>query len=190
MSSQPSLNPYQPNATIEDVPMARPPILPRVLLVVIALVLLLRGISTGLGWAIQFSFGIEPSIRFLATIFLEDMIYAVSAFAGGVLLIARKSAGWWLAMVHWCWYVATEVVLVATAALAGWANPPRFDPPHLYRVLLFTTVVALIVVGLLNWKPICDLLRPPLQNRRRSFAFIMIPCVILALLLNAILSIR
>ncbi|MEM8666118.1 MAG: hypothetical protein AAGG48_01290 [Planctomycetota bacterium] len=110
-------NPYQTPS--ESEPEARSHWFPRLLLVLVSFILLIRGLLMTLAYI---PLGFQSGSFFLG-IYLKDGIYAATALLGSTLLFFRSRPGWFLALAHWCWYIAFEVVVAGCAFLFAWTFP-------------------------------------------------------------------
>lgn len=175
MTDTATANPYEPASPPSDV---TPSSLTRVqsaLVALLAIVLLLRGGFMLFSWAIQLSSGFQLDSNFYAAIITKDAAYGISAFIGGLLLLARHKLGWWFALAHWCWYIACEIVVVAFGAALGWRIPVHHDPPTLYRVMGFTALLAVCGLSVLLWRPVAMACSAP-TSKRYSVVLTMMAC--------------
>ncbi|WP_442510791.1 hypothetical protein SH528x_002434 [Novipirellula sp. SH528] len=190
MTDIPASNPYEPSSALGD---SWAPTLTRIqsaLLVLLALALILRGGLMALSWAIQLSSGLDLSSYFYAAIFTKDAIYCGSALLGGLLLLARYRIGWWSALVHWCWYIACEVAVVAAAAMFDWRIPVHYDGPALYRVMALSTMLATAGLAILFWRPITLVCDGPLGRRWFALSITLLSSVLVAFGVNGWMSLR
>ena len=99
-------NPYKPASLSSGVMPVGLTRVQAVLVALLAIVLLLRGGFMLFSWGMQLFSGFRLDSHFNAAIVTKDGIYGISAFIGGLMLLARNRIGWWFALVHWCWCVA------------------------------------------------------------------------------------
>ena len=146
MTDTATANPYEPASLPSDATSSGLTRLQSALATLLAIVLLIRGGFMLFSWVMQLSSRFQLDSHFYAAILAKDAIYGISAFLGGLMLLARHKLGWWSAIVHWCWYVACEILVVATGATLGCAFPcvtirPRFtassDSLHYWRFAVF-----------------------------------------------------
>lgn len=158
-------NPYEPAPLPNDGTRFGLTRLQAALVALLAIVLLIRGGFMLSSWAIQLASGFQLNSHFYAATFTKDAIYGISAFSGGLMLLPRHKLGWWFALVHWCWYVACEIVVVATIAILGWRLPIHHDPPTQFRVLGLTALLAVCGLSILLWRPIAAACNAPASKR-------------------------
>jgi hypothetical protein len=144
----------------------------------------MRGGFMIFSWAMQLSAGFQLDSHFYAAILTKDAIYGITAFIGGLMLLARHKLGWWSALVHWCWYVACEIFVVATGATLGWRIPVHHDPPTLYRVIGFTVLLAVCGLSILLWRPIATACDAPTSKRYSVVLTVMACSVVSAFAVN------
>lgn len=161
-----------------------------VLLALLAIVLLLRGGFMLFSWGMQLFAGFRLDSHFYAAIVTKDAIYGTSALIGGWMLLARHKLGWWFALVHWCWYVACEIVVVGTGATLGWRVPVHHDPPMLYRAMSFAAVLAICGLSVLLWRPIVIACNAPTARRYTVLITVMGCSVAAAFAVNWWMSLR
>lgn len=158
-------NPYEPASLPNDaMPSGLTPA-QSALVALLAVVLLSRGGLMLLSWAMQLYSGFQLDSHFYAATITKDAVYGISAFIGGLLLLARHKYGWWFALIHCCWYIACEILVVATGATLGWRIPVHHDPPTLYRVFGFTALLAVCGLSVLLWRPVATACDAPTSNR-------------------------
>lgn len=185
-----TLNPYKASpssadATVEGLTRGQ-----AILVTLLACVLLLRGGLMVLDWAIQFSSGRGIDSHFSAAIFTKDAIYAFTALIGGILLLARHRISWWFAMAHWSWYIACEIVVVATGAALQWRVPIHHDPPALYRVMALTALLAGGGLSILLWRPIATACKAPVAHRFLAATVSIASSTLIAFAVNGWMSLR
>jgi hypothetical protein len=100
-------NPYKPASLSSGVMPVGLTRVQAVLVALLAIVLLLRGGFMLFSWGMQLFSGFRLDSHFNAAIVTKDGIYGISAFIGGLMLLARNRIGWWFALVHWCWCVGS-----------------------------------------------------------------------------------
>ena len=168
-------NPYQtPTDATETLRTSR---FPRVLVVIIALVLLARGLMMAFAYA---SRGL-PMDSFMTGLYLKDAIYGVSALLGACLLIYRSRVTWTAAIFHWAWYVAYEHAVVLCAVYFGWIYP--FAPGQ--RQFVVTLLIGLAFLAALIWRPttkLCGIDERPW----RSVVIVATSALVTALLVNGL----
>jgi hypothetical protein len=162
----------------------------KALLALLGLALLLRGGLMGLSWAIQLSSGFEWHSYFIVAVFFKDAIYGLTALFGGLLLLLRSPAGWWLSLAHWCWYLACEIVVVGAAEFFDWRLPVHHEPPTLYRVMASTLLLGVAGLAILSWRPIARACRAPADRRLATVAASFIAAIALAFVVNGWMSLR
>ena len=190
MTDTATANPYEPAALPSDATPSGLTRLQSALVAILAIVLLIRGGLMLFSWAMQLSFGFQLDSHFYAAILTKDAIYGISAFIGGLMLLARHKLGWWFALVHWCWYVACEIFVVATGATLGWRIPVHYEPPTLYRVMGLTALLAVCGLSVLLWRPVAAACNAPTVKRFVVLLTVMACSVALAFVVNWWMSLR
>ena len=183
-------NPYKPASLSSDVMPVGLTRVQAVLVALLAIVLLLRGGFMLFSWGIQLFSGFRLDSNFDAAIVTKDGIYGISAFIEGLMLLARNRIGWCFALVHWCWYVACEIVVVATGVTLGWRIPVHHDPPMLYRVMSFAALLAIFGLSVLLWRPVATACNAPTVKRYVVLLTVMACSVVLAFVVNWWMSLR
>ena len=190
MRSDATVNPYEPASRSIDVTPTGLTRFQASLVILLAIVLLLRGGFMLFAWVIQLSSGFKLDSHFFAAIFTKDAIYGFSALIGGLMLLPRHKLGWWFALVHWCWYIACEICVVATGAILGWRIPVHYDSPMLYRVMGITALLAISGISILLWRPIATVCNAPVITRYWAATAAMISSVAVAFAVNWWMSLR
>lgn len=183
-------NPYKAAALCSDVTPVGLTRAQAVLVGLLAIVLLLRGGFMLFSWGMQLFSGFRLDSHFYAAVIAKDAIYGTSALIGGLMLLAHHKLGWWSALVHWCWYVACEIVVVGTGATLGWRVPVHHAPPMLYRVMTFTAVLAICGLSVLLWRPIVTACNAPTARRYAVLILVMVCSVASAFAVNWWMSLR
>lgn len=190
MTDRATANPYEPPSIPSDTSSFGLTRLQTALLTLLAIVLLVRGGFMIYMWGMQLSWAFPLNSHFTAAIFTKDAIYGITAFIGGLMLLARHKFGWWSALVHWCWYVACEIFVVAAGATLGWIIPVHSNPPTLYRVMGLTALLAVCGLAILLWRPIATVCNAP-KSKRYSVALTVMACsVVAAFAVNGWMSMR
>jgi hypothetical protein len=185
-----SSNPYEPSPTLDESAVMGLTRLQATLLVMLALTLILRGGFMALSWAMQMTSGFDLTLHFNAAIVTKDSIYGATGLVGGIFILFRHRIGWWSALVHWCWYLACEIVVVATAAILNWRIPVYHDPPALYRVMAFTALLAFTGLVILLWRPITLACRGPADRRALTVCVSLLSSIFVAFGVNWWMSLR
>ncbi len=183
-------NPYKPASGASDKKSSSLTVSQAILLYFVALVLVLRGGFMLLSWAMQLSSGFEIDSHFYAATIAKDGIYGFTALIGGLMLLVRHKLGWWFSLLHWCWYVACEIFVVAAGATLGWRVPVHHDPPALYRVMGVTALMALAGLAILLWRPIATNCGAPTPKRYKVAMVAMILSAMAAFAVNGWMSMR
>jgi len=184
MNDNANANPYEPASRPGETTSSGLTLLQASLVILLAIVLLVRGGLMFFSLAMLLSSGLKLDSHFTAAIFTKDAIYGLSAFIGGLMLLPRYKVGWWLALVHWCWYLACEICVVAVGATLGWQIPVHHAPPTLYRVMGFTALLAIGGLSILLWGPIATACNAPRTRRYLPVTAVLISSVVLAFAVN------
>jgi hypothetical protein len=190
MTDTTTANPYETTSLPNDATTFGLTRLQSALLALLAIVLLLRGGFMLFSWVMQLASGFKLDSHFYAAIITKDAIYGISACIGGALLLARHKLGWWLALVHWCWYIACEIVVVATGATLGWRIPVHHAPPTLYRVIGLVALLAICGLSVLLWRPVASSCNAAKYNRSSVLVAVMAFSVASAFAVNWWMSLR
>jgi hypothetical protein len=190
MSSNAAPNPYQPSAVDpvnESGGLTR---LQKTLLFFVIMALLVRGGFMAFSWCMLLVGGIELTSNFYAAIFTKDLLYSLTALIGGVFLLLRHPVGWWSAVLHWYWYLACEVAVVATAEALGWQTPVRQAPPSLFRVMAVSGLFAVAALIVLYWEPIRARYIGKSDRAKPAGIYAMSTCLLVAFVINGWISLR
>ena len=181
-----SENPYQIGRTVDESPANALTRVQATVLVLLAIMLIARGGLMLLSWEYQLRTGWYVVSLFFAAILLKDSIYGVTALVGGGFLLFRERIGWWLSMAHWCWYLATEVVLVGVAASLGWRFPIHQEAPIVGMSV--TILLALAGLAILLWQPIMLACRGPVEQRKLTIFVSLLVSLLIAFGVNGWMS--
>lgn len=190
MTEPMNANPYETTSLPNDATPYGLTRLQSALLVFLAIVLLLRGGFMLFSWGMQLASGFKLDSHFHAAMITKDAIYGISACLGGTLLLARHQIGWWFALVHWCWYIASDILVVATGTTLGWRIPVHPNPPTLYRVLGFVALLAICGLSVLLWRPVASSCNAAKYNRSVVLVAVLALSVVLAFAVNGWMSLR
>ena len=170
-------NPYSAPADTESTPPRR--WMPQVLITLVALILLYRGLLLAQSFYFTYLPQGFPAGSFILSLFVKDAIYGLTALVGSSLLVFRSRPGWYFAVLHWLWYVAYDVVVVACASVFSWIFP--LHPGA--ALLSLRVIVAAFGLAVLFWKPVTEIcgVRVP---RMRILAILSLATIAFALSLN------
>ena len=190
MHATTTANPYEPSSHPNDAASSGLTQMQSGLAALLSVWLLIRGSFMIFSWVMQLSSGFQLDSHFHAASFVKDAIYGVTAFVGGAMLLARRKLGWWAALVHWCWYVACEIIVVIAAATLGWRVPVHHEPPKLYGVIGLTTLLSAFGFSILLWRPIATAYNAPISKCHAIVVVVMTCSVIIAFSVNWWMSLR
>ncbi len=194
MDSNVELNPYSSTSQCGEHGPPTASLLFSVLLVIAAMNLLWHGALMVIGYFEQFanlpsSVSIFASNFFLAII-LKDCIAGGTALLAAILIFCRHRIGWWMAVIHWHWYLTWNAIIVFAAESFAWRLPARYERAEIVRQMVICLIYSIVAIAFFNLKPILRILNVSIERRLHAMALILAGTASLGFLINWWSSIR
>lgn len=184
MSDQLKSNPYAAGGTDSKGPHFALSRVHSVLMILMAIVLIVRGGFMTVEWFRLLANGFDFSRPIYCAIFCKDVVTCVTALAGGIMIVARQSIGWWLATIFWSWYLSWNSIIVVLAETLAWKLPIRQVAPELYRKAAISCVIACLAIAFLNWRPTMNALHVSLERRIPYVCSVLVGSLAITLMIN------
>lgn len=188
MNSSLELNPYLPT-TIGEEP-ARPvtSLILRVLLVIAALNLTWHGALMLFMYGLQLSHAQSYAgyfaSNFYPAMFLKDGVTGTTALLAAIFIFCKHPLGWWMAMIHWQWYLTWNAIIVIVAESFAWQFPVRYGQAEIVPNIAKCLVYSCAATAFFNLKPILRILNATIERRISRMALIFTVTVSLGFLIN------
>ena len=154
VDSNVELNPYSSTSQCGEHGPPTASLLFSVLLVIAAMNLLWHGALMVWGYFEQFanlpsSVSIFASNFFLAII-LKDCIAGGTALLAAILIFCRHRIGWWMAVIHWHWYLTWNAIIVFAAESFAWRLPARYERAEIVRQMVICLIYSIVAIAFLT----------------------------------------
>ena len=181
-------NPYTPPSHCGEHGRTGASILFGVLLVIAALNMLVHGALMVFEYSSQFanmpSNGDYFASNFGRAMFLKDSVSGLSALLAAILIFCRHRLGWWMALIHWHWYLIWSVIIVITAESFGWQLPVRYEPSEIAAHIARCLIYSFVAIAFFNLKPILRILNLSIKYRFTTIMAIFVGTASLGFLIN------
>ena len=188
MNNSVEINPYSPTAVSEEPSRPITSLIFRVLLIFAALNLSWHGGLMIFSYVLQLSHAQAGAgyfdSNFYPAMFFKDGVTGITALGAAMFIFRKHPLGWWMAMIHWQWYLTWNAILVVVAERFAWQFPVRYEQtaiiPNIAKCLIF----SLVAIAFFNLKPILRILNATIDRRLTKIALIFIATVSLGFLIN------
>lgn len=194
MGSSVEVNPYTATAHSSEQRATSVSILFRVLLVIAALNLLFHGALMAFQYSQHFanlpSFEASFATNFSLAMFLKDCVTGATALLAAILIFCKQRLGWWMAVIHWHWYLTWNALIVIVAELFGWQFPVRYAQAEIASHIAQCVIYSCVALVFLYQKPVLRILNVSIANRLYTLALMIAGTASLGFLINWWSSIR
>lgn len=188
MNKSVEINPYTPTAASEERLRPTASLIFRVLLVVFALNLTWHGAFMVFMYGLQFS-NAQSYAGFFATnffpaMFFKDFVTGTTALLAAVFIFRKHALGWWMAMIHWQWYLTWNAIIVVVAESLAWQFPVRHQQAEIVPNIVKCLIYSIVAIAFFNLNPILRILNTSIDRRLIRMALIFTLTVSLGFLIN------
>jgi hypothetical protein len=122
--------------------------------------------------------------------FVKDSVSGITAMLAAILIFRKHAIGWWMAVIHWNWYLTWNAVIVVVAESFTWQFPVRYGHAEIVPSIAKCLIYSSIAIAFFNLKPIMWLLNASIDGRLFRVILIFAGSVSLGFLINWWSSIR
>ncbi len=154
MDSSLERNPYASTAQSDEHGRPTASLLFSVLLVIAAMNLLWHGALMVFGYFQQFStlpsYNSIFASNFFPAMILKDFIAGATSLLAAILIFCRHRIGWWMAVIHWHWYLTWNAIIVFAAESFAWRLPARYERAEIVRQMVICLIYSIVAIAFLT----------------------------------------
>lgn len=140
--------------------------------------------SNAQSYAGYFANGFFPAMA------VKDSVSGITAMLAAILIFRRHALGWWMAVIHWNWYLTWNAIIVMVAEIFTWQFPVRYQPAEIVPNIAKCFIYSCVAITFFNLKPILRMLDVSVDGRLWRVIGIFVGSISLGFLINWWSSIR
>ncbi len=188
MSTNVDFNPYSLAAVSEEPSRPASSLIFRVLLVLAALNLTWHSVLMIFSYCLQFlnaqSYAGYFASNFFPAMWLKDGVTGTTALLAAIFIFCKHPLGWWMAMIHWQWYLIWNAIIVVVADSFAWQFPVRYGQAEIVPNIARGLIYSCVAIAFFNLKPILRILNATIERRLSGMALIFTVTVSLGFVIN------
>jgi hypothetical protein len=102
----------------------------------------------------------------------------------------KHRVGWWMAVIHWHWYLTWNAIIVIAAESFAWQFPVRYERAEIVAQIVKCLICSSVAIAFFNLKPILRILNTSTEHRLLTMALIIAGTASLGFFINWWSSIR